>query len=192
MTRRPVGRSGASLRVVSGELGGRRFAAPEGDATRPTGERVREATFNALESLGAVAGARVLDPFAGSGALGIEALSRGAAQARFVERDREAAAVLAANVEALGLGDRARVVVGDARAAMGSDVPWDLVLLDPPYAADRWADLLEATASVLAPDGVVVIESDREVPVPASLEVIRSKTYGGTVVQFATLAGAPS
>ncbi|MCB0962527.1 MAG: 16S rRNA (guanine(966)-N(2))-methyltransferase RsmD [Acidimicrobiales bacterium] len=177
---------------MSGELGGRRFAAPEGDATRPTGERVREATFNALESLGAVAGARVLDPFAGSGALGIEALSRGAAQARFVERDRGAAAVLAANVEALGLGDRAQVVVGDARSAMGSDLPWDLVLLDPPYAADRWVDLLEAVASVLAPDGVVVIESDREVPVPGSLEVIRSKTYGGTVVQFATLAGAPS
>lgn len=110
--------------------------APAGTATRPTSDRVREATFNALTSLGVLDGARVLDAFAGSGALGIEALSRGAEHCRFVERDRAALAALRDNLDRCGLGrDRAEVVVGDAASAGGG---WDLALLDPPYAFTGW------------------------------------------------------
>ena len=103
------------MRVIAGELGGRRLATPRGDATRPTSERVREALFSML---GRSDGLRVLDLFAGSGALGIEALSRGAAHATFVERSAPALAALRANLAALGLGERASVRAGDALAAL--------------------------------------------------------------------------
>src|SRR5947209_1627120 len=99
------------MRVIAGELGGRRLRSPRGEATRPTSERVREAVFSMLGELG---GLRVLDLFAGSGALGIEALSRGAAAATFVERSPRALAALRANIDTLGLRDRARVLDGDA------------------------------------------------------------------------------
>ncbi|MCB0972798.1 MAG: RsmD family RNA methyltransferase, partial [Acidimicrobiales bacterium] len=137
-------------------------------------------------------GARVLDAFAGSGALGIEALSRGAASAVFVERDRDAAAVVAANLADLGLEDRATVVTAGAEAVLARGDHHDLVLLDPPYDHDGWDGLLAGVAGALAEGGIAVIESDRLVAVPATLAVIRSRTYGGTVVQFATPDGAPS
>ena len=174
------------MRVVSGDLGGRKLVTSDGSDTRPTSDRVREAMFNSLFSLDAIEGARVLDAFAGSGALGIEALSRGALHATFVETGRDALAALRENLETLQLGAQGRVVPGDAlahlerTAAEGSH--YDLVLLDPPYGFDQWDELLAAV-----PVGArVVIESDREVVVPDSWEVHRRKRYGGTVVTLAT------
>lgn len=174
------------MRVVSGDLGGRKLVTPDGSDTRPTSDRVREAMFNSLFSLDAIEGARVLDAFAGSGALGIEALSRGALHATFVETGRNALAALRENIETLQLGAQGRVVPGDAlahleRIAAEGEV-YDLVLLDPPYGFDQWDELLAAV-----PVGArVVIESDREVVVPDSWEVHRRKRYGGTVVTLAT------
>ncbi len=174
------------MRVVSGDLGGRKLVTPDGSDTRPTSDRVREAMFNSLFSLDAIEGARVLDAFAGSGALGIEALSRGALHATFVETGRDALAALRENLETLQLGAQGRVVPGDAlahleRIAAEGEV-YDLVLLDPPYGFDQWDELLAAV-----PVGArVVIESDREVVVPDSWEVHRRKRYGGTVVTLAT------
>lgn len=178
-----------SMRVVAGTARGLRLTAPEGRGTRPTTDRVREATFNALGSLGAVEGARVLDAFAGSGALGIEALSRGAARCTFVDLDRTACAVVEANLAATRLDDRARVVVGDAATHLArAEDQWDLVLLDPPHAGTDWPDLLGVVAGGLAADAVVVAESDRAVVDEADDEgiwsVIREKRYGGTVVQM--------
>ncbi|MCU1453894.1 MAG: putative ribosomal methyltransferase [Acidimicrobiales bacterium] len=178
-----------SLRVVAGAARGRRLAIPAGATTRPTSDRVREAVFNALVSLDVVAGARVIDPFAGSGALGIEALSRGAASAVFVDTDRAARAVVEANLAATDLGDRASVRTGTGEQVLRRDGPWDLVLLDPPYAFDGWDDLLVAAASSLAEEGVIVVESDREVPLPPVLDWLRCKRYGSTVVTFARLTG---
>lgn len=174
------------MRVVSGDLGGRKLVTPDGSDTRPTSDRVREAMFNSLFSLDAIEGARVLDAFAGSGALGIEALSRGALHATFVETGGNALAALRENIETLQLGAQGRVVPGDAlahleRIAAEGEV-YDLVLLDPPYGFDQWDELLAAV-----PVGArVVIESDREVIVPDSWEVHRRKRYGGTVVTLAT------
>ena len=181
-----------ALRIVAGSVGGRRIDVPPGQGTRPTSDRVREALFNALDSLDAVDGARVLDAFAGSGALGIEALSRGAAHATFADLDPQAVEVVTTNLRSLGLADRARVLAGTAQRALVAGGSFDLVLLDPPYAHDGWDDLLVAVLAALAPDGVVVIESDREVALPEGLVGIKSKTYGGTVVQFAAASGAPT
>lgn len=180
-----------ALRIVAGSAGGRRIDVPAGDGTRPTSDRVREALFNALESLGAVEGATVLDGFAGSGALGIEALSRGALRAVFADTDPQAVEVVRGNLRTLGLDAAAQVVAGGAHRALAFG-PYDLVLLDPPYEFDGWDAFLADVAASLSPEGVVVIESDRDVALPAGLVGIRSKTYGGTVVQFATAAGAPS
>lgn len=182
----------AALRIVAGSAGGRRIDVPAGSSTRPTSDRVREAVFNALESLGAVDGARVLDAFAGSGALGIEALSRGAAHATFADLDPQAVAVVNRNLAALGLAGEATVLTRPAERALAPGGPFDLVLLDPPYAYDGWDGLLAELVAVLAADAVVVIESDREVGLPAGLVGIRTKTYGGTVVQFAAAPGAPT
>lgn len=177
---------------MAGELRGRRFDLPPTSITRPTSDRVREATFNALDSLDAVRGARVVDPFAGSGALGIEALSRGATHATFAERDPAARAVLGSNVATLGLADRATVVPGDGSRALAGGGPWDLVLLDPPYGFDEWDELLVAVVAHLASTGVAVVESDREIALPGALQFFRTKQYGGTVVAFASVTGAPS
>ncbi len=172
------------MRVVAGTARGRRLAAPPGTSTRPTSDRVREATFNALESLGAVDGAAVLDLFAGSGALGIEALSRGAGRAVFVERDPRVLAVVRANLAATGLAGQATVVRSDALRflAAASAGPFDLALLDPPYHFDdrAWEELL---ARVDAP--LVVVESDRAVELGPVWRTVRSRRYGSTVVVLA-------
>ncbi|MEM9039555.1 MAG: 16S rRNA (guanine(966)-N(2))-methyltransferase RsmD [Actinomycetota bacterium] len=164
------------MRVVAGELGGRRLVAPPGTDVRPTTDRVREAIFNSLGSLGVVEGAVVADLFAGSGAVGIEALSRGAAHCTFVENDRQAVAVIEANLAALGLEARSRVRRGDAMAAAASlDV--DIVIADPPYDFDRWDQLLGAIRA-----GLVVAESDRVIDPPEGWNVVRSRRYGRTWV----------
>ena len=163
---------------------------PAGTTTRPTSDRARQAVFNALDSLQAVDGARVLDAFAGSGALGIEALSRGADRVVFAETSVDARAVIESNLASTGFTSSATVLGVDAMAAVSRPGPWHLVLLDPPYGFDQWDTLLGKLAGGLSEDAVVVIESDREVSPPPSLGVLRVKRYGGTVVTFAVPAGA--
>jgi len=176
---------------VTGSARGRRLVTPTGLEVRPTTDRVREAVFNALGSQDAIEGARVLDLFAGSGALGIEALSRGAAHATFVDSSPQALRAVQTNVDACGFADRATVVRADGPAHLGRvgalGEPYDLVLLDPPYAFDEWSALLEAVWSSGA--RVVVIESDRGIDVGAGGEVLRERRYGGTVVTIASCTG---
>lgn len=156
---------GRSPRVIAGEAGGRRLAVPGGSRLRPTSDRVKESLFSALGPR-RIEGARVLDLFAGTGALGIEALSRGADRALFVDRDRSAVEAIVANLEATGLGGRARVERGDAAVLVTgpapAEGPFDLAFLDPPYDLGD-----EALASVLgrlldgdwmAPGATVVVE----------------------------------
>lgn len=173
------------MRVISGELGGRRIEAPPGTSTRPTTDRVREAVFNALRSLALVDDAVVVDLFAGSGAMGLEALSRGAARCTFVERDRNASRVITANVESLGVADRSTVVTGDAVAAATRSA--DLVLADPPYDFDDWERLVGAVDAPFlviesgAPIGRLV---DAAVIESHGWEVARERRYGRTWVTF--------
>src|SRR3954471_16170376 len=132
------------MRVVAGSAGGRRLRAPKGTTTRPTSDRVRQSIFNSLDSMGAVEDARVADLFAGSGALGIEALSRGATHATFVDDDGAAVAVIRENLAGTGLaGPSATVVQGDVLRWLATSDPVDLALADPPYTFDQWAELLE-------------------------------------------------
>jgi 16S rRNA (guanine966-N2)-methyltransferase len=179
------------MRVIAGELGGRQIRAPGGRVTRPTSDRVREALFSML---GELAGMRVLDLFAGSGGLGIEALSRGAAQAVFVERNALALRTLRANLQALGLvAPRAQVRRGDALAALRSarrrQETYDLVLIDPPYAQarspipDRWGpEFTEALAPLLTKAARVIVESDRRAPLRLDLQIERERRYGDTTI----------
>jgi 16S rRNA (guanine966-N2)-methyltransferase len=168
------------MRVVAGAARGRPLQAPPGRATRPTGDRVREAIFNALGSLGGVQDARVADLFAGSGAMGIEALSRGAGEAVLVESDARAAATVAANLEATGFAGRATVVRADVMRWLASRPGrFDLALVDPPYDWDGWPALLAALDAETA-----VLESDREIDVGEGWHILRVKRYGTTVVTF--------
>lgn len=167
------------MRVVAGELRGRRIDSPVGDATRPTTDKVREAVFNALASMDAVVGARVVDVFAGTGALGIEALSRGAAHCVFIERDREALAVLRGNITHLGLSDRCTVAAVDAFAGLVTHGACDLLLADPPYGFDEWSRLLDTVQA-----STVVLESDVEIAAPAGWMVVRQRRYGRTFAAF--------
>ena len=169
------------MRVVAGTARGRKIEVPDGLHTRPTADRVREAIFNSLYSLGAVEDATVVDLFAGSGALGIEALSRGAAHATFVENDRHALEALRRNLATLGFDESARVVPADGTGFLRSAGGFDLVLLDPPYDFSEWEDLLAQVHGA-----VVVIESDREIALPPTWENHRVRRYGGTVVTLAT------
>lgn len=170
------------MRVVAGTLRGRRLVAPAGDHVRPTSDRVREAVFNALQSLVHLPGARVLDLFAGTGAMAIEALSRGAEWAVLVEHDRRAQAVIRTNLDALGLNQQAQVVAADAVTWLrrrADDEPFDVALVDPPYRFDRWEQLLAEL-----PAEVAVLESDREIVPPPGWMVPKVRRYGGTVVTF--------
>lgn len=180
----------ARVRIVGGTLGGRVLRAPAGSDTRPTSEKVREAIFNIL---GPLEGSdRVLDLFAGSGALGIEALSRGAARAMFIDSRKAALAAIHANLRDLGIEDRADVIAGDAvaLAARPTDVPWRLVFADPPYRSDLAARaVLAIPAACLAPDAVIVIEHDRRNAPPEALgSLLRTdhRRYGDTLVSFYT------
>jgi 16S rRNA (guanine966-N2)-methyltransferase len=169
------------MRVVAGSLRGRRLEAPPDRRARPTSDRVREAMFNALGSLGAVVGSSVVDLFAGTGALGIEALSRGAERATFVEHDARMLTILRRNLDALDLGDRAEVVAGPAERAaeewIARGASFDVGLLDPPYTFAGWADLLGSLPVRLA-----VIESERPPELAKGWGVVRQKAYGGTLV----------
>jgi 16S rRNA (guanine966-N2)-methyltransferase len=174
------------MRVVAGRYGGRRLVAPPGTATRPTSDRVREALFSVLGA--AVQGARVLDLYAGSGALGIEALSRGAASAVFVDRSPRAVAAIRANLEALHIEAEVRRM--EARAALRTAPAhadaYDLVFLDPPYrrAGELGRELSEALPAVLAPGARVVSESDRREPLELELPLVDERRYGDTVIRI--------
>lgn len=167
--------------------------------TRPTSDRVRESLFGALESMDAIAGARVLDLYAGSGALGLETLSRGAASADLVEKGREAAAVVRRNAAVLAKAGlpTARVHQSAVRAFLQHATgPYDLVFSDPPYDLDddaMTADLV-ALAPLLSPDALVVVERARRSTPPdlvaAGLELIREKAYGDTTLWWAEPAQA--
>jgi 16S rRNA (guanine966-N2)-methyltransferase len=166
------------LRVVAGEFKGRRLAAPRGARTRPTADRVREALFSML---GDVTGARVLDLYAGSGALGIEAISRGAASAVFVERDPQAVAVIERNLAALGV--EADVVRQDVlRFLARADGPFELVFCDPPYdSASRLAGPLAERLPALTPDHArIVTESDKRHPLELPFPLLTERSYGDT------------
>ena len=178
------------MRIVGGEWRGRRLAPvgrgdPKGQL-RPTTDRVREALFNALlhgRDAVALEGARVLDAFAGTGALGLEALSRGAAAATFLERGRPALALLRANLDLLGAHDRARVVARDAtRPGPGS--PHDLAFLDPPYGAGLGERALPALLAEgwLAPGATVIWEEAAPMDPPPGTALLDRRTYGDTVV----------
>lgn len=163
------------MRVVAGEFGGRRLIAPDGDATRPTTDKVREAVFNSLSSMSLVEDAIIVDLYAGSGAMGIEALSRGASRCTFVERDRNALKALRANIEALGLTDRTTVVTSDVFAWVPAVRNVDLALVDPPYSFDTWPTLLGMLHAAYA-----MCESAREVDAPDGWETLRARRYGRT------------
>ncbi len=158
---------------------------PAGTSTRPTTDRVREAVFNSLTSAGVLDGAVVADLFAGSGAIGIEALSRGAARCVFVERDRSALQALDENLDSLDLRDRSRVVAGDAVSAAAT-IDADIVFADPPYDFDAWPELLERITG-----DFVVAESGAEIEAPDGWVIIRSKRYGRTRVTFLERDVAP-
>lgn len=198
------------MRVVAGIAGGRVLEAPPGRAVRPTTDRVREAVFSGLEARGLVVGCRVLDLFAGTGAMGIEALSRGAASATFVEADARAVACIRANLARTGLVASATVVQADAlafcrgsrgpsRASEGGagvrdggasdpaaapgDLRWDLALADPPYRFGAWDELITGL-----PAPVGVLESDRLLEPPPGWLNLSVRRHGGTVVTLVVRA----
>ena len=168
------------MRIVAGSRKGHRIAAPKGRGTRPTGDRVREAAFNLI---GPVEDATVLDLYAGSGAMGMEALSRGARRCVFAESDREACRVLAANLAKLRLTGalvHCRDALAVAREEAAAGRAYDLVLADPPYGewARLEARLAELLPAVLAPDGLAVVETDARVEPVLPLEPVTSRRYG--------------
>ena len=175
-------------RIIAGQARGRRLATPPGQGTRPTADRAREGLFSALESLlGGLSGLRVIDAYAGSGAVGLEALSRGAAAALLIESDRRAAAVVRENLAALGLsgGRLAADRVERLAAEKCQDPPYDLLFLDPPYAhaADALAETVAAFAAQgwLAGDAVVCVERaarDPEWVWPEGFAPLRARAYG--------------
>ncbi len=176
------------VRIIGGELRGRRIEVPA-RGVRPTSDRAREAVFNVLGQV--VANARVLDLYAGTGALGIEALSRGAREARFVEGNRETARALRENLVRLGLADRGSVHEADlslVELPAGAPGPFDLVFLDPPYAGSAGALWLGRLGQMAWPEGggLVVYERRKgtEAPVPAEFQIATERTYSETTVTF--------
>ena len=168
------------MRIIAGNRKGARIFAPKGRSTRPTGDRVREAAFRLI---GPVDGAKVLDLFAGSGAMGLEALSRGAARAVFVEFDREACRVIERNLAKLELRG-AEIVCADARRTLSSYAAagrrYDLILVDPPY--EEYRQLQKTLAiylpRLLEPDGVVVVETESRLEPELPLELRTTRRYG--------------
>lgn len=178
------------MRIVAGRLGGRRLVAPKGQGTRPTTDRVREAVFSLGEVRRRVEGARVADLFAGTGALGLEALSRGAARVEFYEASGKALRALSQNIEALGVAEEVQVHRGRLPRAMGPGPALDLVFMDPPYGTGAWAAALRAvlTAGRLAAGGLIVLEEAKgiEGKVEAwealGLRQVDARRYGDTTI----------
>ena len=171
------------MRIIAGHFRGRSLEAPRGSATRPTGDRVREALFSMLASrVGSFEGLRIADLYAGSGALGLEALSRGAASAIFVEADGSAQAAIKANAAKLGVADRVRILGGSALALPRSE-PFDLIFADPPYTPGSGSGIVKAVSNAgwLAAGGWMSVETDRREAVePASYEIEVEREIGRT------------
>ena len=182
-------------RIIAGSERGRRLQVPDGDVTRPTSERAREGLFSSLQSLLELDGARVLDLYAGSGALGLEALSRGAASATMVEAHPAAARACEANAGAVGLpGAHVVHMPVELYLARGAEPRYDLALLDPPYELDV-APVLAALVPWLADDAVVAVERRRrglELAWPGGLTGVRERTYGEAMLWYAVLSGGAS
>lgn len=180
------------LRIIGGTHRGRRIEIPPGSGARPTGDRVREALFSILASgvgdASDLSGARVLDACAGSGALGIEALSRGAAHAVFFDIDRPARVQIAANLETLGLDDRADIHRSADATKPPPGIPCDIIFLDPPYDSEiaRTAPAALAEAGWIAPGGLLVIETRRgtEIDCGPGFETVDTRSYGDTSLHF--------
>jgi 16S rRNA (guanine966-N2)-methyltransferase len=175
------------MRVIAGRLKGRRLKAPTWEGLRPTSDKLRETLFNILAPR--IAGARVLDGFAGTGAIGIEALSRGAAHVTFVEKDRRAAALAEENVSQCGIEQGFTVERSDVRSVLRklpADRLFDLIVLDPPYDSVGVEQVLDAAAARLAPGGLVVFEhaTRREPDIPASLMRMRTVKSGDSTLTF--------
>lgn len=180
------------MRVIAGSAKGRRLVAPPGDRVRPTGDRVRESLFSMLDALVGIEGARVADLCCGTGALGIEALSRGAASVVYVDADARSLRATATNLTGTGFdagGDAVDLVRSDVVrwAAQLEPGVVDLVLVDPPYAWGEWDELLGALRGKVE---VVAAEADHEVEPPPGWRMSRSRRYGGTVLTV--FAAAPS
>ena len=188
-------------RIIGGAAGGRRLATPRGVATRPTSDRVREALFSAVEAwCGSLDGLRFLDLYAGSGAVGLEAWSRGAGVVTFVEQDRKTAALIARNAEALGAG-RTNVISTSVVASLRKSptAPYDIAFLDPPYPlSDAYVTAALAalvSAEWLVPGALVVVERSVRGPElvwPAGLDGERSKRYGETMLWYGHAARLPA
>ncbi|WP_274427044.1 16S rRNA (guanine(966)-N(2))-methyltransferase RsmD [Chelativorans sp. YIM 93263] len=184
------------MRVVGGRFRGRHLSSPRSDAIRPTTDRAREALFNILEHgyPGAIEGARVLDLFAGSGALGIEAVSRGADYCLFVEQSAAARALVRENVESLGLGGCTRMFRRDATrlGPIGTMRPFTLVFADPPYRGGLGEKALEAALAGgwLAPKVLIVVEEAADTPFepPEGIRLIERRDYTGSTLSFGEIA----
>lgn len=188
------------MRIIAGAHRGRRLVAPAGLGTRPTAERLRQALFDMLwhapwAGRARIEGAQVLDAFAGSGALGLEALSRGAAEATFLETDRAALAAIRANIAACREQPRARVIAGDALAPPRAQAPCGLLFLDPPYGKGLLAPALAALARAgwIAPGALVVAETAAEAPenAPPGFTPLAGRAHGAGLVRVFA-AQAPS
>ena len=179
------------MRIITGTARGRKLEAPAGLATRPTSEKVKEAVFSALQF--EIEGARVLDLFAGSGQMGLEALSRGASRCVIVDSSKAAQAAIRANIEAAGFGPEAKLVAGDAGAYLRSTADrFDIAFCDPPYRQENLSALLAGIGAVMAPAGILALETDAAEDVPsqaAHLQKHREYRYGKTkVTVFRTAA----
>jgi len=169
------------MRVIGGRSRGRRLGAKLPSTVRPTSDRVRESIFDILGSQGGVDGLAVVDLFCGSGALGVEALSRGAASATFVDQDPGALAAVRANLDHVGLADEpATLVRATLPGWLGAAPTFDLALCDPPYDFNEWDDLLDALQA-----DRVVMESAAEIALPDGYMITRARRYGGTLVTVA-------
>jgi 16S rRNA (guanine966-N2)-methyltransferase len=175
------------MRIIAGKYKGRRLKVPGWNGLRPTSEKLRETLFNILAPR--ITGARVLDGFAGTGANGIEALSRGAAHVTFIERDRRAVRLIEENLAACGIAGDYTIECGDVASVLarrGGAARYDLILLDPPYDSPDARKALEATARVLDERGLIVLEraTRREAEVPAALERVRDVRCGDSTLTF--------
>ena len=181
------------MRVIAGRYKGRRLKTPTWEGLRPTSDKLRETLFNILAAR--IEEARVLDGFAGTGAVGIEALSRGAAHVTFVEQDPRAVALIEANLAACGIGADYNVRRGDVLAALRSPgAAFDLILLDPPYDLHPVSPTLEAAAARLSADGLLVLEraTRREPAVPASLTRVRDVKSGDSTLTIFEIVNGES
>ena len=174
------------MRIIAGALKGRRLDAPDWPGLRPTSDRLRETLFNVLAPR--INGARFLDAYAGTGAVGIEALSRGAAHVTFVEQDRRAQALIQANLDRCGVGNRYAIIrAGFTGAAMRSSDGFDLLFLDPPYGASELSEALGTAAPLVGVDALLVVEHARRDAAPgqvSGLGLTRDLVQGDSVLSF--------